>query len=122
MADDMEGRTSAPSAQPAVSLTPSTAPAQTASATESPLLQLEVCQPTTSVVTPTARTKHLTELCMQLDALLSEAIPVPEEFSGFQETVQRLKQTLLQLKSVQVRDMTIPAHSAFLQSNTFLPN
>lgn len=58
---------------------------------------------------------------MQLDALLSEAMPAPEEFSGFHETVQRLKQTLLQLKPVQVRFMTIPAHCVALQSNTFLP-
>ena len=57
---------------------------------------------------------------MQVDALLSEAIPVPEEISGVEESLQHLKQTLLQLKSMQVRCMTTPAHSIASQATDAL--
>ncbi len=40
---------------------------------------------------------------MQVDALLSETTPLPVEVAVFEEVVERLKQALLQLKSVQVR-------------------
>ena len=40
---------------------------------------------------------------MQVDALLSETSPLPEEVAVFEEVVERLKQALQQLKSVQVR-------------------